>query len=128
MRKYLITLTELNVQFKKREHFFNKMGLLAFGLGISSLGTREPSICAFYSLAIISLMICSTCDKYTQFFALLRSKKDRTEKEENILKAIMIKYLNFKSLFTDYSIFTFGYLFLSCVTLSNSVSILKRLI
>lgn len=128
MRKYKITLKELNVQFKKREHYLNELGLLAFGLGISSLGTKEPSICAFYSLCIFSLLLCGTCDKHTLFFEALCSKKNRTKKDDALLKAIKKKYLNFKSLLTNYFVFTFGWLFLGGVAVSDSFYILRRLI
>ena len=112
-------LEKIEAQFKLWVAFLNTgIGLLAFTLGLASLGTNSPSINASLSVFIICLVRINGHHFFPEEIRKLRKQAQQDSKAQIILDGFDKKHFGFKTNFTKYNLFTFGFIFLILVASS----------
>lgn len=111
------TISEIEAEYSKWSELLNGgVGLLAFNLGISCLGTPRPDISSFLSLAfLLAFMI------YAQRHFPAKIKELRKTELSGIDKVTLIgiekKYFGFFSFMKNFQIYLIGWCFLGGVFL-----------
>jgi len=125
MEKIVITdeyLTDIESQFETWASYLNTgVGLVAFTLALACLGTNSPAINAWLSILVISL----TYKNGRKFFPAeinnLRSLAKKDKKAKLVLDGLMKTHFGFKTNFTKYPLFMFGYIFLFLIAFSGCI-------
>jgi hypothetical protein len=113
-------INETDKQVEEWALFLNNViGILAFTLGLASLGTSTASFNALISLAFLSLVWFQGKHKFSENIANLRKKLKESkeadhshEKLKVILSGFEKRYFGAKALLTQFPIYVFGMLFL----------------
>lgn len=110
-------------EVKAWQEFLNITGgILAFSLGLGSLGTSSPSTNAIISLFFIIAVAAAGKSKFLSLVLMLRNKENRTITEEKIRRKVEREQLGPKKMITDFYLFTLGCLFLGFVIFSDKLS------
>ena len=114
----------IEAQIKLWANFLNMgIGLLAFTLGIASLGTASPVINSWLSLLVVMIVRIQGTKYFPAEIQRLRQLSKENSKAKILLDGLMAKYFAFKTNFTLYPILMVGILFLVFIALSPVISI-----
>lgn len=112
-------LENIAAQFEKWAEFLNSaIGLLAFTLGLASLGTKIPWISATLSMFIVFLVRAGGGHVFPSEIERLRRASKSDKKADVIVKGLIEKHLNANVLILKYPVFLLGMLFLFSVAAS----------
>ena len=111
------TIYEIEAEYATWSEFLNGgIGMFAFSLGISCLGTARPDITAFLSLLFLLLFAVYGQRHFPKKLKALR-KAELSGVDEVALLGIEKKYFSFVALFKNFPIYLIGWCFLGAVTI-----------
>lgn len=106
------TLSDIEAEYAKWSEFLNGgVGLLAFNLGISCLGTPRPDITAILSFIFLFLFMLYGQRHFPQKLKTLR-KAELAGVDEVAFLGIEKKYFGFVAIFKNFSVYLVGWGFL----------------
>ncbi|WP_326533893.1 hypothetical protein [Pseudorhodoferax sp.] len=109
------TIAEIDAEFAKWSEFLNGgIGLFAFGLGISCLGTPRPDITALLSLIFLLIVVTHGQRHFPKKLRALR-EAELSGVDEMVLLSIEKKYFGFAAMFKKFLVYLVGWLFLGAV-------------
>ena len=109
--------------FKPWRYFLNNVvGVLAFSLGMASLGTDSPSTNATISMLFLFILIFNKRRLFPPQLIMLRTKDNRTQTEEDCRRSIEKKQIGLSSLFKLYTVYASGWAFLIFVAASKQAA------
>lgn len=115
-------LADITSQFEIWASYLNTgVGLVAFTFALACLGTASPAINAWLSIIVISLTYRSGRKFFPAEINNLRSLAKNDKKYAILLNGLMEEHLGFKTNFTKYPLFLFGYLFLFLIAFSGFI-------
>lgn len=104
-------------------YFLNTgIGLLAFTLGLASLGTNSPALNASLSLIVIILVRINGASFFPREIQRLRKLAKTDSKAKIVLDGLESKHFGFKSNFTKYHLFAFGLIFLIVISVWQPIA------
>ncbi len=125
MEKIVVTdeyLEDIESQFEIWATYLNTgVGLFAFTLALACLGTNSPATNAWLSIIVISLTYKNGRKFFPAEINKLRSLAKTDKKAQVVLNGLMETHLGFKTNFTKYPLFVFGYVFLFLIAFSNYI-------
>ena len=126
MTKFELTdkyIKRVDSQFKLWASFLNNgIGLLAFSLALASLGTKAPVVNSWLSIAVIILVRFQGSRFFPEEIQNLKKQAKLDPKSKVILDGFDKRYFGFKTNFTQYPLFLFGFIFLFLVAFSHQIS------
>ena len=115
-------MERLESEFEVWANFLNTgLGLLAFTLALASLGTNSPSINAGLSFIVVFLVRIQGSRHFPAEFQRVKQLAKTDRRYKIWLDGLDKEYFGFKTNFTRYPLFLFGFLFLFCVMLTASI-------
>jgi hypothetical protein len=115
------TISEIEGEYAKWSEFLNGgIGLFAFNLGISCLGTSRPDITAFLSLLFLLVFSAYGQRHFPQKLKSLR-KTELSGVDEIALLGIEKKYFGFAALFRNFPVYLVGWCFLFGVAIYGAL-------
>lgn len=93
----------------------NIIGIFAFSISIGCLGTSNPKLYAYISLAFAGLLIFMGRKSFPATIKKLREKKDKTEVEKLFLIGLEKDNFGFKAVITRYGTYFWGLAFLGTI-------------
>jgi hypothetical protein len=115
--------TEMDAQFSIWASFLNTaVGLLSFTLGIACLGTNSPSINAWLCLFVVILIRIDGARFIPSNIKVLRERAKTDPKTKIFVTGLEQHYLGWNAMFTKFSLFIFGFLFLMLIALSFPIT------
>ncbi|MCG9680451.1 hypothetical protein [Vibrio sp. Isolate24] len=115
-------LKKIRSQFKLWESFLNNaIGVLAFTLGLASLGTPIPCISATLSLFVVIFIWWQGQSLFPKEVTRLRKMAKKDYKSKVILSGVMTEQLSWLKAVTRYPMYLLGFLFLILVAVSPFV-------
>jgi len=115
-------LSDFELEFARWAEFLNAgVGLVAFNLGISCLGTPHPAITAAFSIGFLLVFMGYGFKYFPQKIRKLRGQT-LSGVDEVALLGIEKKYFGVCASFTKYPIYTLGWLFLLGVFVYGVIS------
>ncbi|MCW8349283.1 hypothetical protein MD535_25200 [Vibrio sp. ZSDZ65] len=109
-------------QFEKWAEFLNGVvGILAFTLGLASLGTPTPSVSAIFSTVIVIYVWNRGKHHFPKEIDNLRKAAKSDGEAELLLRGLLSKHFGILSLIKKYPAYLVGYLFLLSIVISPFV-------
>ncbi|WP_290502732.1 hypothetical protein [Alcanivorax sp.] len=110
-----IDLDLVRREFENWQSFLNNtIGVLAFTLGLASLGTHSPDFNAALSVAFLLTVSYSARQLFPTTYKKLRDKKNKSEEEEIVFKGLTKHHFSIHK----YAVYTLGYSFLVFIATS----------
>lgn len=109
------TLADIELEYAKWSEFLNfVVGVLAFSLGISCLGTDRPDVTAFLSLLFVFIIMLRGQKYFPKRLAELR-RAELTGVDEVAYLGLRKKYFGLRAVLKNFAIYLIGWLFLGGV-------------
>lgn len=109
------TIGEIDAEFAKWSEFLNGgIGLFAFSLGVSCLGTPRPELTAFLSLVFLLIVATHGQRHFPKRLRALRAD-ELSGVDEMALAGIEQKYFGLTAVFKQFPVYLSGWIFLGAV-------------
>lgn len=111
-----IDLDSIRHEFETWQSFLNNtIGVLAFTLGLASLGTHSPSFNAALSIAFLLSVSYSARQIFPNTYKKIRDKKNKSEEEEIFFKGLTKHHFSIHK----YAVYALGYSYLVFIATSS---------
>jgi hypothetical protein len=116
-------VAELGRQFARWKIFLNGgIGLVAFSLALSCLGTKTPVLNAWLSMAVLVCIRIYGKDQFPAEVTRLRKEAKHDPKAAIVLHGVLHRFMGMKTLILGYTVLLIGYLLLVFVMFSWAIA------